>query len=114
MLPRASQIREAARKRSPHAAGCPPVRAVCAGSPAALRPSSCQQTGRNAPTGKGWRAGLRGTLSPPPPPRSGRAAQAPGLYLCSLSRRNFSLSALLIFSSGCRWSWCVRTFWLST
>lgn len=35
-------------------------------------------------------------------------------YLWSLSRRYFSLSALLIFRSGCRCSWCVFTFWLST
>lgn len=40
----------------------------------------------------------------------------PGVYfyLWSLSRRYFSLSALLIFRSGCRCSWCVFTFWLST
>ena len=38
----------------------------------------------------------------------------PQPHLCSLSRRYFSRSALLIFSSGCRWSWCVFTFWLST
>lgn len=38
----------------------------------------------------------------------------PQPHLCSLSRRYFSRSALLIFSSGCKWSWCVFTFWLST
>lgn len=53
--------------------------------------------------------------SPRRPERGSAPHTRPGLgYLCSLSRRYFSRSALLIFSRGCRWSWCVFTFWLST
>lgn len=58
------------------------------------------------PGGRGSECALAVLHLPPSAPRP--------RYLCSLSRRYFSRSALLIFSRGCRWSWCVFTFWLST
>ena len=71
------------------------------------------QMGKSVHRGKGRQAGGLGrslsgvgTGSSPSP--------FPQPHLCSLSRRYFSRSALLIFSRGCRWSWCVFTFWLST
>lgn len=47
-------------------------------------------------------------------PTTHAGARPRARYLCSFSRRYFSRSAPLIFSRGCRWPWCVFTFWLST